>query len=185
MLDEVQAGVAARDDEHGRGQRQLAVRERERLDVSGEVMDRHDRNAARPRERFRERDADEQRADEAGPWVTATAPISPMPTDACSSAASTTPQMSRTCWRDASSGTTPPHSRWMAACDATMFERMRQGIAESPRLCDDRRRGFVAGRLDGEQVHRGLVDGTASSAFFRDSTYGAVKMPRSVMMPAM
>ena len=65
--DEVEARVAARHDEHGGRQRQLAVRERERLDVAGEMMDRHDRNAAGPGERLRERDADEQRSDEPRP----------------------------------------------------------------------------------------------------------------------
>src|SRR5262245_5554486 len=50
---------------------------------------------------------------------------------------------------------------------------------------DDGGRGFVAGCLDREEIHRAVVDGTASSAFFKDSMYGAVKMPRSVMIPAM
>ena len=59
--------MAARHDEHRRRQRQLAVRERERLDVAGEMMHRHDRDAARPGQRLRERDADEQRPDEPGP----------------------------------------------------------------------------------------------------------------------
>src|SRR5262245_50374455 len=40
--------------------------------------------------------------------------------------------MSRMCWREASSGTTPPHSRWMATCEATTFERIAQGFAASP-----------------------------------------------------
>jgi hypothetical protein len=34
--------------------------------------------------------------------------------------------MSRMCWREASSGTTPPHSVWIAACDATMFDPIVQ-----------------------------------------------------------
>ncbi len=63
--DQIQAGVAAGHDEHGRRQRQLAVCEDERLDVAGEMMHGHDRDAARPGERLRERDADEQRADQA------------------------------------------------------------------------------------------------------------------------
>ena len=62
-----------------------------------------------------------------GPCVTAIASRSRHATPASASARSTTPQMSRTCCRDASSGTTPPHSRWMATCDATTFDRMRQG----------------------------------------------------------
>ena len=53
---------------------------------------------------------------------------------------------------------------------------------------------FVAGRLDREQHHRtsvGVEPSTPSvrvepsSAFFSDSLYGAVKMPRSVMIPPM
>src|SRR3712207_7306558 len=31
-----------------------------------------------------------------------------------------------------SSGTTPPHSRWIAACDAITFERIAQGRDASP-----------------------------------------------------
>ena len=42
--------------------------------------------------------------------------------------------MSRTCCRDASSGTTPPHSRWMSACEATTLERIAQGRAASDGL---------------------------------------------------
>ena len=49
-----------------------------------------------------------------GPCVTAMASTASSVTCACSSARSTTPQMSRTCWREASSGTTPPHSRWIS-----------------------------------------------------------------------
>ena len=171
------------------GQRQLAVRERQRLDVPGEVMHRNDRDAARPGERLcrtpRRRAATRP----------ARAPASP-PRRRCRRCVErrllrapprTTPQMSRTCWRDASSGTTPPHSRWIAACEATTFERMRHGRAVVAGLGDDGRGRFVAGRLDGEEVHRGAgVDGRrCSSAFFSDSVYGAVKMPRSVMMPVM
>src|SRR5687768_14234889 len=67
-----------------------------------------------------------------GPCVTAIAPTSAKPSPAPASAASTTPQMSRTCCREASSGTTPPHSRWISVCDATTFERSSHGRARSP-----------------------------------------------------
>ena len=46
-----------------------------------------------------------------GPCVTAMALTSDHAAPPSASARSTTPQMSRTCWREASSGTTPPHSR--------------------------------------------------------------------------
>ena len=58
--------MPARDDQHHGGQRQLAVLERERFDVAGEVMDGDDGNRSRIRERFRKRHPDEQRSDQAG-----------------------------------------------------------------------------------------------------------------------
>jgi hypothetical protein len=45
--------------------------------------------------------------------------------------------MSRMCWRDASSGTTPPHSRWIAACDATIFEPIDQRPSDSATTAAD------------------------------------------------
>ena len=39
---------------------------------------------------------------------------------------STTPQISRRCCREASSGTTPPHSRWISTCEAITLERISQ-----------------------------------------------------------
>ena len=65
--DEVEAGVAARDDQHHRRQRQLAVREHQRLDVAGQMVHGNDRQAARPGERLRERHADQQRPDQPRP----------------------------------------------------------------------------------------------------------------------
>ena len=47
-------------------------------------------------------------------------------------------------------------------------------------LGEERRRGLVARRLDGQQVQA-----AASIARFRVSLYGASKMPRSVMIPVM
>ena len=131
-VDEIQAGVPAGHDQHRRRERQLAMRKRERLDVPGQVVNRDHRNAARPGERLGERDADQQRSDQARPLrhgdrvdvVTVAPPVQAQPR--------MTPQMSRTCCREASSGTTPPHSRWIAACEATTFERICQGRAASP-----------------------------------------------------
>src|SRR5262245_57869743 len=51
---------------------------------------------------------------------------------ASSRARSTTPQMSRMCCREANSGTTPPHSRWIGTCDAMTLERIAHGFAASP-----------------------------------------------------
>ena len=110
--DQVQARVPARDDEDDRRQRQLAVL-RARATRCGRPGGARRRAAGRRGGGgLRERHADEQRADEAralGDGDRAEiAPTSPPPR---SSARSTTPQMSRMCCRDASSGTTPPHSR--------------------------------------------------------------------------
>ena len=68
-----------------------------------------------------------------GPCVTATASMDWLREEipASASALSTTPQMSRRCWREASSGTTPPHSRWIATWDATTLERICHGRAGS------------------------------------------------------
>ena len=58
--------------------------------------------------------------------------LPPTPMAASASARSTTPQMSRTCCREASSGTTPPQARWISTCDATMLEATAHGRARSP-----------------------------------------------------
>ena len=58
--------MAARHHERHERKRQIAVLKEQRLDVPGEVVHRHERTIQRERERLRERDADEQRADEAG-----------------------------------------------------------------------------------------------------------------------
>src|SRR6267143_413038 len=59
-----------------------------------------------------------------GPSVTATASICSMVVCAVSRACRTTRGSSVMCARDASSGTTPPYSRW-TSCAAAMLERMR------------------------------------------------------------
>jgi hypothetical protein len=67
LPDEIQARMTARHHQHGGRQRQLAMLQDERLDVAGEVMDRHERNAVRPGDRLGEGHADEQRAHETRP----------------------------------------------------------------------------------------------------------------------
>ncbi len=62
-----EAGVAARDDERDRRQRDLAVREERGRDVARDVMDRHERLAVDERDRLGGLQPDEQRADEPGP----------------------------------------------------------------------------------------------------------------------
>ena len=103
--------MAARHDEHDGRQRQLAVLEDERLDVAGEMMHGDERQASGGAAAFANDTPTSSDPTSPGPCVTATAPRSGQADAASASARSTTPQMSRTCWRDASSGTTPPHSR--------------------------------------------------------------------------
>ena len=207
--------MPARDDEDDGRQRQLAVLEHERLDVAGKMMHGDERQSRRRRGRLRERHADEQRSHETGTLRHGNRAESRHALASSASARSTAPQMSRMCWRDASSGTTPPHSRWMATCDATTFERIAHGRAtlRSPRrqLPRFRHRKF---RCRGSALHessathdseseardlrrscrrsgasRGLAATRGPTAFrerrFSDSVYGGRKMPRSVMMPAM
>ena len=55
-------------------------------------------------------------------------------------------------------------------------------------LGDHRGRGLVAGRFDaraGARADQPACAARSANAFCSDSLYGAVKMPRSVMMPAM
>jgi hypothetical protein len=77
-------------------------------DVALQVVDGRQRQAARRREALRRGDADEQRADEAGPAVTATRSTSSSVAPAWASASSTTGVASSKWWREATSGTTPP-----------------------------------------------------------------------------
>ena len=90
--------------------------------------------AGRPRRGgLRERHADQQRSDEAGPLRDRDgAEVAPGRSPPRPARARRRRQMSRMCWREASSGTTPPHSRWIATCEATTFERIAQGFAASP-----------------------------------------------------
>jgi hypothetical protein len=58
---EIQAGVAARDDQHDGRQRQLAILEEQRFDVTGQMMHGHQRHPFRRRQRLRKRQSHEQR----------------------------------------------------------------------------------------------------------------------------
>ena len=100
--------------------------EEQRLDVAGEVMHRHERQVrTTPASDFANDRPTSSDPTRPGPCVTAIGvEVAPASTAASPSARSTTPQMSRTCWRDASSGTTPPHSRWISTCEATTLERI-------------------------------------------------------------
>ena len=156
--------MAARHDEHGGRQRQLAVCQRRATRCA-----RRDDAPARPGCRAPTRTPSRTRRRRAASRR-GRAPASPprrrdppSTTPALASAASTTPQMSRTCCREASSGTTPPHSRWIAVCDATMFERIAQGRSRIAGLGEDSRGGLVARRLDREQIHGGGLDPRASA----------------------
>src|SRR5207248_1521402 len=60
-----------------------------------------------------------------GPAVPATASTSSRRASASLSAASTTGLTSCTCWREATSGTTPPKWAWASACEEMTLERIR------------------------------------------------------------
>jgi hypothetical protein len=66
LLDEVQAGVAARYDEDDCRMRELAVLQGQRLDVAGQVMHGNQRQPGGRGRRLGERHADEERSHEAG-----------------------------------------------------------------------------------------------------------------------
>ena len=64
-IDEIQARMPARHDQHDRRQRHLAVVQHERFDVAGEMMNADQRKIRGRRRRLRKRQADEQRTDQA------------------------------------------------------------------------------------------------------------------------
>ena len=156
-LDEVQAGVAARHDENQRPAtaRRRAREKSTRCARPGDARRRSADRAPppRPSRTTTPTSSDPMRP---GPCVTAIASTPAHATPASASARSTTPQMSRTCWRDAISGTTPPHSRWMS-------DLRRDDVgADAPRprgIARRRHHGrgrFVARGLDAEDVHAAL-----------------------------
>ncbi len=63
---EIQAGVSAGDDEHGRRKLDRAVLQKNRLDVPGQVVDRNDRLSKRHCRGLGERHADQERSDQSG-----------------------------------------------------------------------------------------------------------------------
>ena len=81
----------------------------ERRDVPLEVIDRDERQPARPRDRLRGRQADEQRTHEPRALRHADAVDVVEPDAASSSAARTTGETSSRWRREATSGTTPPN----------------------------------------------------------------------------
>jgi len=66
-IDEIEARVPARDDQHDRRQRELAVLQHQRFDMTGQMVDGHERQSRRSGSRLGERDADQQRPDQPGP----------------------------------------------------------------------------------------------------------------------
>ena len=62
--DAVEAGVAARDDQHHGRQRHLPAFEHQRFDVTRQMVHRHERHALRPGQRLGEREPDQQRSDQ-------------------------------------------------------------------------------------------------------------------------
>ncbi len=214
-IDEIEVRVPARHDEDHRRQRQLAVVQHQRFDVTGQVMDGDQRQAGRRGRGLGERHADEERPDQAGTPASRRSPPGRSTSSPRHRArARRTPQMSRICWREASSPArrrpirggwalaTRPH--WTSSPTASPRRQFSSTTA---------RRRLVAGGFDPENAHTSArlkgsrsrchygPDGArnhrpterepfqasafSSNALFSDSTYGGRKIPRSVMMPAM
>ena len=98
----------------------------ERRDVPVEVIDGDERQAARPRERLRGRDADEERADEPRALRDRDALDRSSGASRDASASRTTGATSSRWRREATSGTTPPNRAWSSACDETTDESTRR-----------------------------------------------------------
>ena len=157
---EVQARVAARDDQHRGGQRNLAVLEKDRLDVAGQMMHGDDRACRAPAAAaFANDDADEQRADEAGPLrhrervdvVPADAGVRQRALDDAADVAHVLPR------RDLRHDTAP------LAMDVDLRRDHVRADPPRPRRVagrrDDGGGGLVAGGLDAED-NRSSVDGS-------------------------
>src|SRR4051794_34973966 len=158
-------------------------------------MDGNDGDSARPGERFRERHADEERPDEPGALgdrhrtdvVESDASPGERFFDDAADVADVLPR--RELWDDTAPLTMDRHLR---------RDHVRAG-APGTRLVigffDHGCSRFVARRFDRQDVHAerqvacrapGALAATAdASAVFSDSVKGAVKIPRSVMMPVM
>ncbi len=103
-----QQGVATAREQAEKGRLDRIRTEIERCHMTFEVIDWYQRQRSRPGDRLRRREADEQRADEPGPWVTAMRSTSSSDVSAVVSASRTTGSTSSRCCLDATSGTTPP-----------------------------------------------------------------------------
>ena len=148
--------------------------------MSGQVMHGHDRETARPGDRFRERHADEQRADETGALryrdgADVVERRLRLGEGFFNDAANIT---------DVLSGGQLGHDAAPLAMDGGLgCDDVR---ADRPRtlpiagLRDDRRRRFVARGFNRQDVQE-----TASKTFRSASEYGGRTIPDSVMMPAM
>ena len=165
--------------------------------MAGQMMHADERESGGGGRGFRERHADQQRTDEAGTLRDGDrAEIVPggpcVGQRAIDDAADVADVLARGELRhDAAPLAVDGHLRG----DHVRANRPR--LRRVAGLFDDRGRCFVAGGFDAEDLHavaggwRWLSAGTAnaapvaSNARLSDSAYGARKMPRSVMMPAM
>ena len=145
--------MAARYDEDDGRQRQLAVLQHERFDVTGEMMDADEGQRGGRRGRFREGDADEQRSDET--WTLRDghgAELAPgrlrTVERALDDAADVTQMLPRGELRDDAAPLAVDRD---LRCDHVRSDRPRLlGVAG---FFDDRSGGLVAGGFDAENAH--------------------------------
>jgi len=146
--------------------------------MAGKMVNGNERQVGRGRGGLRERDADEQRADEPRPLRHRDrAEVRParvrLVERALDDAADVADVLSgRELGDDPAPLTVDRHLR------RDLVRPNRPGLRGIAGFFDDGRRRFVAGGFYAEDSH-------TSNARFSDSSYGALKMPRSVMMPAM
>ena len=174
--------MPAGDDEHHGRQRQLAVLQHQRFDVAGEVVHGDQRQAGGRRRGLRERHADQQRADEARPLGDRdSAELGPgrarVVERAIDDAADVAEMLSRGQFRHHAA---PVAVNGRLRGDDT--ERTAQGRARSPvsrqRTPQSRRTRFDP-RI---RMGSGVSDSRRTPR--ERLGYGARKIPRSVMMPA-
>ena len=89
--------------------------------------------------------------------------------------------MSLTCCRDASSGTTPPHSRWISTCEAMTLDRICHGRAGSS-ISATTAAAVSSHELSIPSTCIGTVGTDYASASRSVCSYGARQIPRSVMI---
>jgi len=116
--------VAAGDEEPERGVGDGGVLEEAGLEMGLEVVDAEEGLLVVISQAFDEREADEEEPMSPGPWVTAKRSISATPTPARERASPTMGVMDLMCWREASSGTTPPYGAWTSSWDRTTLLRI-------------------------------------------------------------